>query len=101
MGSRLGLHALLESVLGSSNVYYQSPESMKLVYPCIVYEWSGNDTKFADDLPYGVIREYSVVVIDKNPDSEIPVRMGRLKMCTMKTSYRADNLNHFQFKLYY
>ena len=37
MANRLDLQALLEDLLGSRNVYYQPPESVKMNYPAIVY----------------------------------------------------------------
>ena len=37
MDRRLQLHEELCSVLGSRNVYFQPPETIKLTYPCIIY----------------------------------------------------------------
>ena len=37
MMSRERLSAILHEVLGSDNVYYQPPESVKMKYPAIVY----------------------------------------------------------------
>ena len=42
MASRLNLQDKLEEVLGSKQVYFQPPESLKLKYPCIVYSRSNN-----------------------------------------------------------
>ena len=35
--TREELHELLVSVLGSRNVYFQPPESIRMQYPAIVY----------------------------------------------------------------
>ena len=37
MGTRLELQSKLEEILGSRQVYYQPPETVKMEYPAIVY----------------------------------------------------------------
>lgn len=101
MGSRLDLQTILEVVLGSSNVYFQPPESVNMHYPCIVYSRRLVDTTFADDGPYINRLQYQVTVIDKNPDSLIPMRLADLPMCIFERHYTVDNLNHDVYKLYY
>lgn len=99
MGSRLGLQDLLETLV--DNVYFQPPESLKLSYPCIVYSRSDMDTKFADDIPYAHSKQYQLIVIDKDPDSNIPGKVALLPMCTFDRHYTANNLNHDIFDIYY
>lgn len=102
MGRRLDLHEILVGILGSGNVYFQPPETIKMKYPCIVYEWASNNTQFADNYPYYIKRRYTITVIDPNPDSEIPDRVSKLQMCKpSNTNYQADKLNHYPFDLYY
>jgi hypothetical protein len=98
---RLLLQSLLEEVLGSSNVYFQPPANIKLSYPCIVYKRSGSDTIFADNVPYRRTTRYQVTVIDRNPDSNIPKKVGDLESCTHNDNFAVDNLNHDVFTLYY
>lgn len=52
MANRLDLQALLEDLLGSRNVYYQPPESVKMNYPTIVYALEDIENTFADDGVY-------------------------------------------------
>lgn len=101
MESRLELQALLEGLLGSRNVYFQPPESLKMQYPAIVY--SRNDIKngFADDAVYMRSCAYTVTVIDKDPDSGIVERVLALPMCRFNRNFKSDNLNHDVFTLYY
>lgn len=99
--TRIELHEELCDVLGSRNVYFQPPESIKMKYPCIVYNLSSGDTKYADDYVYSFTRRYNVTIIDKDPDSEIPDGMSRFKMCSFDRMFTSDNLNHFVFNLYY
>lgn len=101
MSSRLELHEKLRTLLGSAYVYFQPPESVKLVYPCIVYGLDDMDTKHADDKIYLNKKRYSIIVIDKNPDSVIPDKMLALPLCSFSRFYTADNLNHWAFSLYF
>lgn len=110
MGSRLELQSLLEDIfvsLGMTNtsahsrVYFQPPETVKMTYPCIVYTLDRIDTRYANDKPYLHDRAYTITIIDKNPDSEIPDRVSELPMCSFTRKFTNDNLNHFVFRLYY
>ena len=101
MDRRLKLHQILVDILGSNHVYFQPPESVKLTYPCIVYQYETEDTQFADDLPYVFRRRYQVTVIDPDPDSKIPNKISQLPRCLNDRNFTTDNLNHYSFNLYY
>ena len=101
MGSRLALQTLLESILGSKNVYYQAPPNVGMNYDCILYKRNYINTKFADNKPYSKNNRYSITVITKSPDSEIPDKVAALPMCSFDRTYTASNLNHTVFNLYY
>ena len=101
MGSRLELQKLLESILGSRNVYYQPPESIKIKYPAIIYSRNNVDNNFADDIVYMQNHTYQIIVIDANPDSEIVNKISKLPMCRYNRHYTSDNLNHDVFILNY
>lgn len=101
MGQRLELHAKLGEILGNKHVYFQPPETIKMVYPCIVYNLSDIHELHADDSSYKRKRMYTLTVIDKNPDSEIPDRLLDLPYCAFDRWYASDGLNHFVFTLYY
>lgn len=96
--SRMKVSDMLHDIC--DHVYYQPPESVKLVYPCIIYERRSGDTRFADDLPYTFTMAYTVTVIDKDPDSDIPLQVAKLPMCRMDRCFTSDNLNHSVFVLY-
>lgn len=98
---RLQLQTLLEEILGSSNVYFQPPASLRMQYPCIRYRRDGIDTKFADNKPYAHKTRYELTVIDRNPDSLIPDRIKLLPLCSHSSSFTADNLNHDVFVVYF
>lgn len=101
MASRLQLQTELEELLGSKNVYYQPPASVKMSYPAIVYSCKDIRNDFANNDVYSQNRSYEVIVIDKNPDSEIVDRVSRLPMCRFDRHYTSDNLNHDVFILFY
>ena len=100
MVSRLDLQKTLTSILGSKNVYFQPPESVKLSYPCIVYEEVKGTSIRADNHLYLYRKGYSLVFIDKNPDSEIPDKIRVLPLCDSGRPYKSDNLNHWPFTIY-
>lgn len=83
------------------HVFFSPPENLKLMYPCIVYERSGMDTRFAGNLPYSTQKRYTVTVIDKDPDSSIPDCIAKLPMCSFDRHFVNDNLNHDVFTIYY
>jgi hypothetical protein len=99
--NREELHRILVDILGSRNVYFQPPESIKLKYPCIIYERSYIQTVKADNTKYIEIKEYTVTVIDEDPDSEIPDKLIKLPYCSFSRHFVYDNLNHDVFTLYF
>lgn len=102
MDRRLKLHEELCNILGSRNVYFQPPETVKMKYPCIVYSRTDGDTTFANDMPYTFERRYNVTIIDLDPDSEIIEKMAHaFQKCIYDRHFTADNLNHDIFKIYY
>lgn len=101
MNRREELHEILCEALGSRNVYFQPPESIKMKYPAIVYSRDDIDNSFANDSVYMQSFAYSVTVIDSDPDSEIAAKVSRLPRCQYDRHYKADNLNHDMFTIYY
>ena len=101
MHRRLELHNTLVMALGTRYVYFQPPESIKMQYPCIVYNRSSADSKYANNQLYLNKKRYTVTVIDKNPDSPIPDKIGRLPLCRFDRHFASDSLNHDVYTLYY
>lgn len=101
MGSRVDLQLLLESILGSENVYFQPPASVSMKYPAIVYSRDDIENFNANNGVYAQSTAYMVTVIDKNPDSEYVKKVSQLPLCSYDRHYVADNLNHDVFTLYF
>lgn len=101
MNSRLKLHELLCEALGSRQVYFQPPETIKMKYPAIVYSRNNISNRHANDDVYMQSPSYSITVIDKNPDSDIVDKVSLLPRCRFDRHYTSDNLNHDTFTIYY
>lgn len=102
MASRLTLHEELCMVLGSRNVYFQTPELVKMNYDAIRYALGGKNTTRADNKIYKSINQYDGVIIARDPDTTIPDDLlNHFEMCSLGRPYIADNLHHYPFTLYY
>lgn len=100
MPSRLELHDELLTFL--PNVYFQPPEGFQMTYPCIVYSKTNRMRHFADNFVYLSQQEYTITVIDRNPDSEVADNIERhFPSCGINQYYTVDNLNHTNLSLYY
>ncbi len=101
MTSRIELQTMLEQLLGSRNVYFQPPESLKLRYPAIVYSLDALRNDNANNSVYKQSHTYKITVVDTDPDSETVVKISQNPRCRFDRSYQANNLNHFVFTLQY
>ena len=100
MHNRIELHEKFCDILGSRNVYFQPPESVKLAYPAIVYSLSRVRKFDANDKGYRIVPCYETILIDKNPDSPYVSKILELSYSSFDRSYVSDNLNHFSFTIY-
>ena len=90
MAPRLQLQSLLETFV--ENVYFQPPENIVLKYPCIIYKRDYADTMFADDMTYNYTIRYMIMIIDPDPDSEIPSKVAAMPMSLFNRFYTAASL---------
>lgn len=70
-------------------------------YPCIVYHHDAARTEFADDAPYRYTWRYKVTIIDRNPDSDIPMKVAMLRMSLFSTFFAMNGYNHHVYSLYF
>ncbi len=101
MASRLELQSKFEELLGSRNVYYQPPESIKMSYTAIKYSKSKIDIKHADNTAYSKKTKYEVMVIATKPDDPVIEKLLELQYCLYDRHYISDNLHHDVLTLYY
>lgn len=99
MAPRLELQSLLEEI--TPHVYFQPPENVKLVYPCIIYHRDSTETIHANNRVYHNTQRYTVTVIDRDPDSELHRSVGELPMCAYNRFFITENLNHDVYTLYF
>lgn len=102
MDRRLELQYKLEAILGSENVYYQQPASLRMDYPCIRYSIGTGSHAYADNKLYHREKSYELMVIDPDPDSAIPDKLlEAFSKIRFNRGFVADNLNHFSLTLFY
>lgn len=107
MSRRLKLHNLLCDILSCPNQgsecrsYFQPPSSVKMKYPAIVYALDDIENVHADNGVYSSHRHYSVTVIDSDPDSELVGKVVAIPTCRFERYYTSENLNHWNFSLYF
>ena len=101
MDRRPELHTKLCELLGSSHVYFQPPETVRLSYPCIIYNLDFINVKRADDVGYLGRKRYAITVISRDPDYSIVEELAMWPLCTFNRFFTVDNLNHWIFELYY
>ena len=82
---RYELHDELVSILGSNNVYFQPPESIKIKYPCFIYNLDKIDTKKASSTLYKADTRYSLTYISTDPDNDMASVLLKLPYCAIDT----------------
>ena len=101
MDKRLELQSKLEELLGSRNVYYQPPATIKMNYPAIRYSKTNVDSKYANNKKYLNKTQYDIVVIDYDPDNPVIAKILELPHSSYNRYYVSDNLNHDVIQIYY
>lgn len=101
MASRLELQKELELLLGSRNVYYNPPETIKIEYPAIVYSKNDIECRKANNTTYSKNTRYDITVIDKKPDNKVIDRLLELPYCSYDRYYVSENLNHDVLTIYF
>lgn len=102
MATRLELHEKLCEVLGTRNVYFQPPETIKLKYPCIIYNSVNPDVVRADDAVYNITKCYDLLLIEKDCDSlKYCDILKAFPMCRCNRSFITDGLFHNSLTLYF
>lgn len=102
MDRRQILHLELKETPGIRKVYFQPPEDVIMVYPCIRYNRDDARLGRADNLAYRFTQRYTLYVITWDPDCQAPKYLvEHFPMCSIDRAYTADNLYHTVLTLYY
>lgn len=92
---------IFKEVCKIPNVYYEPPEKIKMVYPCIRFQRRRFESMRADNRPYIVTQSFDVTLIYREPDSPLPRRVASLPlMISHDRHYTADNLSHDAYIVY-
>lgn len=100
MATRLTLHQKLIDILGSGNVYYNPPETLKMNFPCIVYSLNYIERIDADNNMYLDFTKYKIVLISKKVDHPAVKELMKLPLTRYSTRYTKDGFYHDAFILY-
>lgn len=100
--NRRELSPIFREILGNNNVYFQSPGQNLLKYPCIIYEFTTRDNRFANDHIYKDKGRYTITLICSNPDNdELIDKILELPYCSHDRRFISENLYHDVFDLFY
>ena len=95
-----GIDAILRRIIGNEGPVYFSPPS-KLEYPCILYEKAKYDPTYADDIRYIDKTRYTITVITRDPDSDLPNKVKRnMSYISHDKAFFSDRLFHDVFTYY-
>ena len=99
---RIELQGKLEEILGSENVYFQPPETVKLKYPCFIYERLRVASLYADNKEYTGRVRYRLTYVSYDPDLTIHEKLvGVLPLLSYDNQFGRDSLNHDVYTFYY
>lgn len=100
MANRLDLQTSFETILENENVYFDPPESIKMRYPAIRYSRKRIESKYANNAVYKRAECYEAILMYKDPDSDLPIKISQMPMCSHDRHYVSDNLHHDAFTIY-
>ena len=96
---RLELQSLFEEL--TPYVYFQPPSGHLMQFPCITYSRDGALVEHADNELYQHAKRYQVMVIDRDPDTELADKVENLRYCSFERFFAEDDLNHYVFSLFF
>ena len=98
---RKELQDILEYILGSKQVYFQPPETIKMSYPAIVFSIEGIINKKANNGNYTFNYKFNINVIAKTLiNDDVLNKLFALEYCSFDRSYKSDGLYHYVFTIY-
>lgn len=97
---RIELHNKLLSSTTILNVYFQPPENIKIVYPCIIYERQLFKPRYADDTMYSNNVCYKVILVDSKPNNENLNNLLIIKNSKYVNHYYKNSLHYDVFSIY-
>lgn len=99
MASRLKLQEILEDILGSKNVYFQPPSTVRLQYPCIIYQLDDLPTQHANNAPYMLTHSYMLTLVNTSAGMGLAEKLAMLPRINHSRRYTKDNLYHDVYQI--
>ena len=98
---RREVHKRLQELTGyGKRVYYNPPETLKMQYPCIVYNLANLAARHADNMPYKRHDAYSVThMYLKTEEEAVSRKLAEQQGFLDDRSFVIDNLHHDVFTL--
>lgn len=103
MRTREDVHEALVDILESNHVYFNPPDSIKMIYPCFRYEFTGIKQYKADNGPYVHFKKYTVTYLTTNvrePNEIINEMLNAFEYCSVDRNYASDGVQHTTFAIY-
>lgn len=97
---RKTLHQNLINVLGTNQVFYEPPETVRMSYPSIVYSKGRINSMYAENKRYRNYTSYTIIVISKTPDLDVVNKILDWEYASYNRGYKADNLYHEVINVY-
>ena len=93
MKTRLEVQEILEKILGSQNVYFQSPPNTDMKYPCIVYDFKKFNIDHADNMPYLVSGRWEIHHMYKSIKQDLKETfVFDVQFCTFDRRIKSDGI---------
>lgn len=89
------------SAANKYHVYFQPPSNILMHYPAIRYARTNVKAVHADDEIYKRDKQYTVTIMDRNPDSAIPDAVAYLPKARFSTAFERDGLHHDVYTIYH
>lgn len=103
MGTQSDLNEFLKGLMpegSEANVYHKPPSNLVMKYPCIRYVQNDEDVAHADNVPYRRVPRWEITIIERS-DSGLVDKIASLRMCSWNRTYKAENLNHTVYNLFF
>lgn len=95
------LQETLSNITGIKRAYFQPPASIQLEYPCIIYTYSDERIRHANNDVYIEEDTYEIMLITKDPlPSEMMTELRDLPYTRFSRHFVKDNLHHFSYNMH-
>lgn len=97
---RVSLQRKLESLGDATHkVYYQPPDDLNIIYPCIIYERSNIKNTSADDAVYQQSYSYNIIVAEQSPVSALVEDVSKLAGIRFLNHYIRNKIIYDSFTI--